>query len=82
MTGLMSSPLPRPVLAAVEPDHEAPAEPARSTGVGLGLSIVKQLVEALGGTVSVMSVEAAGSRFRVELPCVLAESPAVVAQAS
>ncbi len=53
-----------------------------STGVGLGLSIVKQLVEALGGTVSVVSLASAGSRFRVEVPCVLAESPAVVAQAS
>ncbi len=53
-----------------------------STGVGLGLSIVKQLVEALGGSVSVTSVAGAGSRFRVEVPCVLAESPALVARAS
>jgi signal transduction histidine kinase len=42
----------------------------RSTaGVGLGLSIVKQLVEVLGGTASVSSRLGEGALFRVELPC-------------
>lgn len=39
-----------------------------SGGSGLGLSIVKSLVEAHGGTISVWSVEGEGTTFRVRLP--------------
>lgn len=39
-----------------------------SGGSGLGLSIVKGLVEAHGGSITVHSVEGEGTRFRIELP--------------
>ena len=36
-------------------------------GFGLGLSIVRDLMQAMGGTVSVSGVEGSGSSFRVTL---------------
>jgi signal transduction histidine kinase len=38
-------------------------------GVGIGLSIVKHIVEAHGGRVTVRSNVGEGSRFTIELPC-------------
>jgi PAS domain S-box-containing protein len=39
-------------------------------GVGLGLTIVKTIVEGHGGTIGVTSTEGAGTTFRIELPLV------------
>jgi signal transduction histidine kinase len=41
-------------------------------GVGLGLTIVKTIVEGHGGTIGVTSTEGAGTAFRIELPLVAA----------
>lgn len=37
-------------------------------GVGLGLSLVKQLVEARGGKITLWSSPGMGSRFAIHLP--------------
>jgi PAS domain S-box-containing protein len=39
------------------------------TGLGLGLFIVRRVLEALGGSVRVTSTPGAGATFTVELPC-------------
>jgi len=52
-----------------EPFQQGGQSSTRSTGgVGLGLSIVRQLCEVLGGTISVASEVGRGSTFRVEIP--------------
>lgn len=49
--------------------YRTDASRARSTGgYGLGLSIARDLVEAMGGTISVTSEVDTGSRFTVRLP--------------
>jgi len=46
-----------------------------STGAGLGLTIVRQLVGAMGGTIWATSTLGQGSRFIVELPLCATSSP-------
>jgi signal transduction histidine kinase len=45
----------------------------QTQGVGIGLSIVKHIIEAHGGKVLVRSAPGQGSRFAIELP--LASAP-------
>jgi signal transduction histidine kinase len=49
----------------------------RSQGVGIGLAVVKQIVDAHGGTIEVLDTSGGGSTFRV----VLARDAAKEAQA-
>ncbi|WP_447977259.1 MASE1 domain-containing protein [Candidatus Nitrospira bockiana] len=51
-----------------EPFYQNPCRPARNSGVGLGLSIVKRLIELHGGRVWVESHVNQGSRFSFILP--------------
>jgi CheY-like chemotaxis protein len=46
------------------------------SSTGLGMSIVKEFVEAHGGQIGVTSREGAGTQFRVTLPCLGASSAA------
>lgn len=41
----------------------------KSKGQGLGLAVVKRLVETLGGSIGVESEEGNGAQFIIELPC-------------
>jgi signal transduction histidine kinase/ActR/RegA family two-component response regulator len=50
----------------------------RYGGSGLGLALVKRLVEAMGGTISLHSKLNVGSTFHVELPFGLVTCPATV----
>jgi signal transduction histidine kinase len=59
----------------IEPAHQEriferyeQASPGKNGGLGLGLFIVRQIVEAHGGTVTVKSTPGAGATFTVELP--------------
>ncbi|MBG6075219.1 hybrid sensor histidine kinase/response regulator [Polaromonas sp. CG_9.11] len=51
-----------------DPFERAVGQDDSTTGLGLGLYITRQLVEAHGGTISVQSREAEGALFSVTLP--------------
>ena len=62
---------PEDLESVFEAFHQLGESSTRSTGgVGLGLSIVRQLAEALGGSVSASSTLGEGSVFRVVVRCV------------
>jgi hypothetical protein len=51
-----------------EPFNRLGREDSGVEGTGIGLCIVRQLVQAMGGSIEVQSIEHAGSDFRVLLP--------------
>ena len=56
-----------PRLRALPPARAAPAR-GSPDGAGLGLAIVRELSEAMGGSVAVENLPARGARFTVRLP--------------
>lgn len=50
-------------------------EGKRYHGTGLGMTIAKQYIDAMGGTIQVESELGKGSRFMVRIPFVIAEAP-------
>ena len=65
-----------------QPFERLGAEHTQVEGSGLGLVISRQLVEAMGGEITVASVPGQGSRFNVRLRRIDAPSPAAVAEAA
>lgn len=53
-----------------QPFYRSIAARKRQVGSGLGLAIVRLLIEAMGGTVSVVATEQPGTTIRFELPVV------------
>ena len=58
----------RGLAARIFERYERQVSPRNYGGLGLGLWIARQLVEANGGTINVQSEPGQGATFRVELP--------------
>ena len=56
--------------AAADPEAGREVTAAQIHGSGLGLSLVKRIIEAHGGRVTVESAEGRGSRFTLRLPAI------------
>lgn len=66
--------------ALFEPYNRLGREHSGTPGVGIGLVISRKLAEMMGGTLTVTSVEARGSRFMLRLPCAPASGAAAEPQ--
>ena len=67
--------IPQPYLGRIFEAFETLPSPRRSEGNGIGLAIVKQGMQRMGGRVGVESQPGSGSRFWIELPIVSAQLP-------
>lgn len=65
-----------------EPFAREHTENSAYEGTGLGMAIVKQLIEKMGGTIEVRSKEGEGSHFVIELPFAIAQKEDIADQDS
>jgi signal transduction histidine kinase len=61
-----------------EPYYRAAGAARAAPGLGLGLAVVKALVESQDGTITVESAPGHGTRVTVALPSVPADTPELV----
>lgn len=57
--------------------QESPGARSSYEGTGLGMSIAKKLVDAMGGTIEVSSRVGEGSTFQITIPFEVAQAPDV-----
>lgn len=55
--------------------QESPGARSSYEGTGLGMSIAKKLVDAMGGTIEVSSRVGEGSTFQITIPFEVAQAP-------
>ena len=55
--------------------QEDSSSTSRHSGSGLGLAVIKKMVNIMGGTITVDSVKNVGSTFAVTIPVTVAEAP-------
>ena len=72
---------PQQLEALYQPFNRLGAEQSEVEGTGLGLSLVKELTEAMGGALSVRSALGQGSQFSLRLPAEAAAEETTVAMA-
>lgn len=66
--------IPAESLGRIFDKFERAVAPGQFSGLGLGLYIARQIVDAMGGSIGVESRLGAGSTFTVRLPCATSEA--------
>ena len=64
------------------PDFSTAASVTSISGRGVGMDIVRDNIEAIGGTISLTTMAGKGTRFALRIPLTLAITPALIVEAS